>query len=144
MPSRLIARRVIDGCRPLMAPHFNLTVELPLKAIVRGYSWKVIPITWRNRRTGEAKLKIKEMGSRYLFICLYAGWRSISAAEITSSVAGILPKSALLIFRCGGGADHARLRLSGRGVLSADNDERKSRETWRRIKAASIQCCAST
>ena len=64
-------REVIDGCRPLIAPHFNITVELPLKAIVRGYSWTIIPITWRNRRTGEAKLKIKEMGSRYLFICLY-------------------------------------------------------------------------
>ena len=64
-------RTVIDGCRPLIAPHFNLTVELPLKAIVRGYSWTVIPITWRNRRHGEAKLKIREMGSRYLFICLY-------------------------------------------------------------------------
>ena len=64
-------RTVIEGCRPLIAPHFNLTVELPLKAIVRGYSWTVTPITWRNRRTGEAKLKIKEMGSRYLFIILY-------------------------------------------------------------------------
>jgi dolichol-phosphate mannosyltransferase len=64
-------REVIDGCRPLIAPHFNLTVELPLKAIVRGFSWTVIPITWRNRRTGAPKLKIKEMGSRYLFICLY-------------------------------------------------------------------------
>ncbi len=64
-------KEVIAGCRPLIAPHFNLTVELPLKAIVRGYSWTVIPITWRNRRAGEAKLKIKEMGSRYLFICMY-------------------------------------------------------------------------
>jgi dolichol-phosphate mannosyltransferase len=64
-------RTVIDGCRPIISPHFNITVELPLKAIVRGYSWTVIPITWRNRRTGESKLKIKEMGSRYLFICLY-------------------------------------------------------------------------
>jgi dolichol-phosphate mannosyltransferase len=64
-------RSVIDGCRPLLSPHFNLTVELPLKTIVRDYSWTVIPITWRNRRTGAAKLKIKEMGSRYLFICLY-------------------------------------------------------------------------
>ncbi len=62
---------VIDGSRPLISPHFNITLELPLKAIVRGYSWAVIPITWRNRRSGEAKLKIKEMGSRYLFICLY-------------------------------------------------------------------------
>ena len=64
-------RTVIDGCRPLIAPHFNLTVELPLKAIVRGYSWAVIPITWRNRRHGAAKLKIAEMGSRYLFVTLY-------------------------------------------------------------------------
>src|SRR5438093_119550 len=64
-------RTVIDGCRPLISPHFNLTVELPVKAIVRGYSWLVIPITWRNRSTGITKLKIKEMGSRYLFICLY-------------------------------------------------------------------------
>jgi dolichol-phosphate mannosyltransferase len=64
-------REVIDGCRPLIAPHFNLTIELPLKAIVRGFSWTTIPITWRNRRSGVAKLKIKEMGSRYLFICLY-------------------------------------------------------------------------
>lgn len=66
-------REVIEGCRPFLSPHFNLTVEIPLKAIVRGYSWTKIPITWRNRRHGEAKLKVAEMGSRYLFICLY-GW----------------------------------------------------------------------
>jgi len=64
-------RVVIEGCQPLISPHFNLTVELPLKAIIRGYTWTVIPITWRNRRTGVAKLKLKEMGSRYLFSCLY-------------------------------------------------------------------------
>lgn len=64
-------REVIDGCQPIISPHFNITVELPLKAMVRGYSWKIVPITWRNRRTGESKLKIREMGSRYLFICLH-------------------------------------------------------------------------
>jgi dolichol-phosphate mannosyltransferase len=64
-------RTVIEGCRPFLSPHFNLTVELPLKAIVRGYSWTVIPITWRNRRTGTAKLKLTEMGSRYFFIVMY-------------------------------------------------------------------------
>ncbi|MDR1011939.1 MAG: glycosyltransferase family 2 protein, partial [Opitutaceae bacterium] len=64
-------RTVIDGCRPLIAPHFNLTVEIPLKAIVRGFTWTVIPISWQNRKHGVAKLKIKEMGSRYFFICAY-------------------------------------------------------------------------
>jgi dolichol-phosphate mannosyltransferase len=64
-------RTVIEGCRPYLSPHFNLTVELPLKAIVRGYTWTVTPISWRNRRHGVPKLKIKEMGSRYFFICMY-------------------------------------------------------------------------
>ena len=64
-------RTVIDGCRPFLAPHFNLTVELPLKAIVRGYTYAITPISWQNRKYGEAKLKIKEMGSRYFFICAY-------------------------------------------------------------------------
>jgi dolichol-phosphate mannosyltransferase len=64
-------RRALEGCRPFLSPHFNLTVELPLKTIVRGYSWTVVPITWRNRRSGVSKLKIKEMGSRYLFIAMY-------------------------------------------------------------------------
>lgn len=64
-------RSVIDGCRPFLSPHFNLTVEIPLKAIIRGYNWRVMPITWKNRTTGVPKLKLKEMGSRYLFIVLY-------------------------------------------------------------------------
>lgn len=64
-------REAIEGMQPLISPHFNLTVEMPLKAIVRGYSYAVVPIKWTNRTTGVSKLKIKEMGSRYLFIVLY-------------------------------------------------------------------------
>ena len=64
-------RDVIDTVQPLLSNHFNLTVELPLKAIVRGHSYKVMPISWRNRREGESKLSLQEMGSRYAFIVLY-------------------------------------------------------------------------
>ena len=64
-------REVIEGCRPFLSPHFNLTVEIPLKAIVRGYSFEVLSISWRNRSVGVSKLKIREMGSRYLFIVVY-------------------------------------------------------------------------
>jgi len=80
-------RSVITGIQPILSQHFNLTVELPLKAIVRGYSWTVIPITWRNRRFGVAKLKIAEMGSRYLFICLYV-WleKTLSRGDYKKSV----------------------------------------------------------
>lgn len=64
-------RTVIDGVRPILSPHFNLTVELPLKAIVRGYRWTVVPIVWRNRKAGTSSFRIREMGSRYIFICAY-------------------------------------------------------------------------
>ena len=56
---------------PFLSHHFNLTVELPLKAVVRGYSYGIVPISWTNRTSGTSKLKLNEMGSRYLFIVLY-------------------------------------------------------------------------
>ncbi|MFN4084798.1 MAG: glycosyltransferase family 2 protein [Spirosomataceae bacterium] len=68
---KLYKRETIEGVKPFLSPHFNLTVELPLKAIVRGYSFTVVPNSWTNRKYGESKLKIKEMGSRYFFILLY-------------------------------------------------------------------------
>lgn len=65
-------REVIEGVQPIMAQHFNLTVEIPLKALVRGYTdCCIVPISWTNREAGVSKLKLKEMGSRYLFIVLY-------------------------------------------------------------------------
>ncbi len=64
-------REVIEGIKPFLSPHFNITVELPLKAITRGYTYTTVPINWYNRATGVSKLKIQEMGSRYLFIVLY-------------------------------------------------------------------------
>jgi dolichol-phosphate mannosyltransferase len=63
-------REVIDSVQPLLSHHFNLTVELPLKAVVRGHSYGIVPITWTNRAAGVSKLGLKEMGSRYLFIVL--------------------------------------------------------------------------
>jgi dolichol-phosphate mannosyltransferase len=68
---KLYKRNVIQGVQPLLSPHFNLTIEIPLKAIIRGYSYEIVPNSWTNRKYGESKLKIKEMGSRYFFILMY-------------------------------------------------------------------------
>jgi dolichol-phosphate mannosyltransferase len=68
---KLYKREVIDGVKPILSPHFNLTIELPLKAIIRGFSYTVVPNSWTNRKYGVSKLKIKEMGSRYFFILVY-------------------------------------------------------------------------
>jgi dolichol-phosphate mannosyltransferase len=64
-------REVVENLQPFLSHHFNLTVELPLKAVVRGYSYRVVPISWTNRKAGVSKLSLNEMGSRYLFIVLY-------------------------------------------------------------------------
>ncbi|MCE2788407.1 MAG: glycosyltransferase family 2 protein [Saprospiraceae bacterium] len=68
---KLYKRATIEGLKPFLAPHFNLTIELPLKAIIRGYSYTIVPNSWHNRKHGVSKLKIKEMGSRYFFILCY-------------------------------------------------------------------------
>jgi dolichol-phosphate mannosyltransferase len=64
-------REVVEQIGPFLSPHFNLTVEMPLKAIVRGFSYAIVPTSWRDRSAGDSKLGLKEMGSRYLFIVLY-------------------------------------------------------------------------
>jgi dolichol-phosphate mannosyltransferase len=68
---KMYKKETIQGIQPLLSPHFNLTLEMPLKAIVRGYTYAVLPNSWTNRKFGVSKLKIREMGSRYFFILLY-------------------------------------------------------------------------
>jgi|TARA_B110000027_G_scaffold124535_1_gene141218 dolichol-phosphate mannosyltransferase len=68
---KLYKREAIEGIKPIISPHFNLTIELPLKAIIRGFSYGVVPNSWKNRQHGVSKLKIREMGSRYFFILMY-------------------------------------------------------------------------
>jgi len=103
---KLYKRNVIDGCQPFLSPHYNLTVEIPLKAIVRGYTYAVVPNHWINRKTGISKLRIQEMGSRYLFIVLYCfieKWLSRGDYKRRD-----LQKSTLLpIVRAPGEAPHA-------------------------------------
>lgn len=68
---KLYKKETIDGISPMMSPHFNITLEMPLKAIIRGYSFTIVPNSWTGRKHGTSNLKIKEMGSRYFFIFLY-------------------------------------------------------------------------
>lgn len=68
---KLYKKETIEGIKPFLSPHFNLTVELPLKAIIRGFNYTVLPNSWTNRKYGVSKLKIREMGSRYFFILMY-------------------------------------------------------------------------
>lgn len=68
---KLYSKSTIEGLKPFISPHFNMTIELPLKAVVRGYTYSIVPNTWEGRKIGNSNLKIREMGSRYFFIVLY-------------------------------------------------------------------------
>ena len=63
--------------RPIVSENFNIFLELPLKIIVRNYNYTTIPIDWKNRKKGEAKFKVKELGSKYLFTLLYCFFEKI-------------------------------------------------------------------
>ncbi len=75
------SRETIQGIKPILSHHFNITVELPLKAIVRGYSYSIVPTSWRERRRGKTSLKLQEMGSRYSFIILYVWLEKMLCGE---------------------------------------------------------------
>ena len=68
---KLYKTEVIRAVQPIQALYFNITVEIPLKAMVRGFSFVQIPINWYGRKSGVSKLSIKEMGRKYLFTVLY-------------------------------------------------------------------------
>ena len=62
---------VLKELKPIISENFNIFLELPLKIISRRYKYSIIPVNWQNRKNGEAKFKIKELGSKYLFTLLY-------------------------------------------------------------------------
>ena len=67
---KLFSKATIDGLKPFISGQFSFALELPLKAIVRGYSYEVVPNNWYNREVGESNLKIGKMMKRYLFVLL--------------------------------------------------------------------------
>ena len=64
-------KEFLINSKPILSKHFNINAELALKAISRDYKYKVIPISWSNRKKNISKFKIKEMKNRYIFTILY-------------------------------------------------------------------------
>jgi hypothetical protein len=49
---KLFRREAIVGAASILSNYCNITVELPFKAIVRGYDYAVLPNNWDNRKSG--------------------------------------------------------------------------------------------
>ena len=56
---------------PLVSESFNIFLELPLKIISRKMKYRIIPISWSNRKEGTSKFDIKELRAKYLFTLIY-------------------------------------------------------------------------
>ena len=56
---------------PIVSENFNIFLELPLKIISRGFNYKIISISWNNRKKGKSKFNIKELSSKYFFTLIY-------------------------------------------------------------------------
>ena len=65
---KLYGRNVIAGLTPLESSGFNLTIEMPLKAVIRDYKFAVISCNWYNRKQGMSKWKINETVGGYFSI----------------------------------------------------------------------------
>lgn len=72
---------VIKAIQPLVSQHFNITVELPLKAIIRGFSYAVVAISWNGRGSGVSKYNIRELSRKYFFSILYVWLEKILLKE---------------------------------------------------------------
>jgi dolichol-phosphate mannosyltransferase len=57
---------------PLYSSHFNLTIELSLGILTRGFKIAQMPINWYGRTWGRANFKIRELGRRYFATLLKA------------------------------------------------------------------------
>jgi dolichol-phosphate mannosyltransferase len=72
---------VIRECGPYRASHFNITIEMSLGAVIRGYSIAQVPIRWSGRTWGSSSLKLREMGRRYLCVLLKTFFEKILVSD---------------------------------------------------------------
>jgi dolichol-phosphate mannosyltransferase len=80
---KLYRRSAIAGIQPLLSQHFNLTVELPLKCMIRGYRYAVLPNRGRTARKASPSCVSKKWVRATCSSSCIAGWSGCSAAAIT-------------------------------------------------------------
>ena len=68
---KLYRRNVILKLKPYVSTHYNITVELPLKILTRGFNFAVLPNSWKNRSGVITGLKVTKLANRYCFSILY-------------------------------------------------------------------------
>ena len=68
---KIYKKKALINSMPLVSESFNIFLEMPLKIISRKMKYKIIPISWTNRKEGDSKFDIKELRAKYLFTLIY-------------------------------------------------------------------------
>ncbi len=68
---KIYKKQTLRQIGPFISENFNIFLELPLKIIIRKKKYKIVPISWHNRKKGVSKFKVKELSSKYFFTLLY-------------------------------------------------------------------------
>ena len=74
---KIYKKKTLKKLLPIVSENFNVFLELPLKVLIRKYTFLIIPINWSNRKKGSSSFRIKELGSKYLFTLFYCLWEKI-------------------------------------------------------------------
>ena len=72
---------VVRDCGPYRASHFNITIEMSLNALIRGYNIAQIPIRWYGREWGSSNLRLGQMGRKYLCTMLMLFFQRLLIAD---------------------------------------------------------------
>lgn len=68
---KIYKKKMLLSFFPIVSENFNVFLELPLKTVSRNYNFKIVPISWINRKKGKSKFLIKELTSKYFFTLFY-------------------------------------------------------------------------
>ena len=63
-------REAIRAISPFYSSHFNITIEMALGLLIRGYRIAAVPVHWQGRTWGVANFKLRELSRRYFAVML--------------------------------------------------------------------------
>ena len=64
-------KNVLLDLFPLISYHFSITIEIPLKAIYRGYKYIVVPNSWKNNQHSISSFNLFHVIKTYILIAIY-------------------------------------------------------------------------
>ena len=76
-------KKVPSSIKTTTPPRLSAKKEkkAPLKAIIRGFSYAIVPINWNGRESGVSKYHIREVSRKYFFSILFVWLEKILLKE---------------------------------------------------------------